>query len=349
MVYSVAIAGASGYVGGELLRMISQHPQLQVKTVTANSNVGEKVSSLHPHLLEYADMVFAPTDAQTLAGHDVVFLAMPHTKSAEVAAFISPETLVLDCGADFRLENEDDWNKFYGGTYAGHWAYGMPELLVEGGKGKQRKNLAGAKRIAVPGCNATAITLALAPGLADIVLEPHDIVSALSVGTSGAGRTLKSNLLASEIIGAASAYGVGGVHRHTPEIEQNLRHASGRSVVVNFTPALVPMSRGILAINTAKLVEGVTAEQVRATYEKAYASEKFVHVLPEGQFPSTSSTLGVNTCLIGIAIDEHAGRAVIVSAIDNMVKGTAGAAIQSLNLALGLAEDTGLAVNGVAP
>ena len=349
MVYSVAIAGASGYVGGELLRMIAQHPELEVKTVTANSNVGEKVASLHPHLIEYADLTFAPTDGATLAGHDIVFLAMPHTKSAEVAAWISDDALVLDCGADFRLENEDDWVKFYGGVYAGHWTYGMPELLVEGGKNKQRKNLVGAKRIAVPGCNATAVTLALAPGVSDILLEPQDIVSALSVGVSGAGRTLKSNLLASEILGSASAYGVGGVHRHTPEIEQNLRHASGRSVVLNFTPVLVPMSRGILAVNTAKLVPGTTAEQVRAAYEKAYASEKFVRVLPDGQFPSTASTLGVNTCLIGIAVDEHAGRAVIVSAIDNMVKGTAGAAIQSLNIALGLPEDTGLAVNGVAP
>lgn len=349
MVYSVAIAGASGYVGGELLRMISKHPQLEVKTVTANSNVGETVGNLHPHLREYASMVFAPTDAASLAGHDVVFLAMPHTKSAEVAALLSAETLVLDCGADFRLESEADWQKFYGGNYAGHWTYGMPELLVEAGKAKQRHNLAGAKRIAVPGCNATAITLALAPGLSEILLEPTDIVSALSVGTSGAGRTLKSNLLASEIMGSASAYGVGGIHRHTPEIEQNLRHASGRAVSLNFTPMLVPMSRGILAVNTAKLVEGTTEAQLRAAYEKAYGSEKFIEVLPAGQFPSTSSTLGVNTCLIGLSVDEHAGRAVIVSAIDNMVKGTAGAAIQSMNIALGLPEDTGLEVNGVAP
>ena len=349
MVYSVAIAGASGYVGGELLRMIAQHPQLEVKTVTANSNVGQTVASLHPHLLSYADMVFAPTDAENLAGHDVVFLAMPHTKSAEVAAMISADTLVLDCGADFRLESEADWDKFYGGTYAGHWTYGMPELLVEAGKQKQRHNIAGAKRIAVPGCNATAITLALSPGLSGILLEPTDIVSVLSVGTSGAGRTLKNNLLAREIMGGASAYGVGGVHRHTPEIEQNLRHASGRSVSVNFTPMLVPMSRGILAVNTAKLVPGTTEASLREAYETAYGQEKFVRLLPAGQFPATSSTLGVNTCLIGLSVDEHAGRAVIVSAIDNMVKGTAGAAIQSLNIALGLPEDTGLTVNGVAP
>lgn len=349
MVYTVAIAGASGYVGGELMRMIAQHPQLELKTVTANSNVGETVGALHPHLRQFADLVFVATDASTLAGHDVVFLAMPHTKSAEVAAWLSPETLVLDCGADFRLEHEADWVKFYGGTYAGHWNYGMPELLVEGGKDKQRSNLVGAKRIAVPGCNATAITLGLAPGLADILFEPHDIVSVLSVGYSGAGRTLKSNLLASEALGSASAYGVGGIHRHTPEIEQNLRHASGRTVSINFTPVLVPMSRGILAVNTAKLLPGVTASQVRSAYEKAYGTETFVQLLPDGQFPATASVVGANTCLVGIAVDEHAGRAVIVTAIDNMVKGTAGAAIQSLNIALGLPEQTGLNVNGVAP
>ena len=349
MVYSVAIAGASGYVGGELMRMISQHPELAIKTVTANSNAGETVASLHPHLLEFADLVFEPTTRETLAGHDIVFLAMPHTKSAEVAAWLTPETLVLDCGADFRLENKDDWVKFYGGDYAGHWAYGMPELIIEAGKAKQRENLVGVKRVAVPGCNATAITLALAPGLSDLLLDPHDIVSVLSVGYSGAGRTLKANLLASEALGSASAYGVGGVHRHTPEIEQNLRHASGRTVSINFTPMLVPMSRGILAVNTAKLLPGVTESQLRSAYASAYQNEPFVRVLPAGQLPATSSALGANTCLIAITVDEHAGRAVIVSAIDNMVKGTAGAAIQSLNIALGLPEQTGLNVNGVAP
>ena len=345
MVYSVAIAGASGYVGGELLRVIAGHPELQVKTVTANSNVGEKVSSLHPHLLSYADMVFAPTDAQTLAGHDIVFLAMPHTKSAEVAAWLSPETLVLDCGADFRLESADDWAKFYGGVHAGHWTYGMPELLVEAGHAKQRENLVGAKRIAVPGCNVTAITLALAPLANAGVIELDDIVSVLSVGTSGAGRTLKANLLASEVSGSASAYGVGGVHRHTPEIEQNLRKAAGAEVKVSFTPVLVPMSRGILAVNTATAKTSGAREALVA----AYSNEKFVRVLGDGEFPSTSSTLGVNTCLIGVAVDKHSNRVVVISAIDNLVKGTAGAAIQSLNIALGFAEDTGLSVNGVAP
>ena len=347
MVYSVAIAGASGYVGGELLRLVSAHPELKIKTVTANSNVGESVGTLHPHLVEYADLKFVPTDAEHLSGHDVVFLALPHAKSAEVAKFLSDETLVLDCGADFRLESEAAWTKFYGGSYAGSWPYGMPELLIQGGK--QRANLAGVKRVAVPGCNVTAITLALAPGLAAKVIEPNDIVSVLSVGTSGAGRTLKTNLLASEITQSASAYGVGGTHRHTPEIEQNLAKAAGQNVQVNFTPVLVPMSRGILAVNTAKLVAGTTEAQVREAWMNAYADEKFVRVLPAGEYPATAATVGANTCLIGLTVDEHAGRVVVVSAIDNLVKGTAGAAIQSLNIALGLPEDTGLTVNGVAP
>ncbi len=349
MVYSVAIAGASGYVGGELLRMISQHPQLQVKTVTANSNAGQPVSALHPHLLQFADLVFQDTNAHNLSGHDIVFLAMPHTKSAEVAAWISADTLVLDCGADFRLESKADWDHFYGSSFAGTWTYGMPELIIEAGASRQRSQLSGAKRIAVPGCNATAITLALAPGLAAGVIQPRDIVSVLAVGTSGAGRTPKPELLASELMNSAWAYGVGGIHRHTPEIEQNLRKSFGADVQLNFTPILVPMTRGILAVNTAKITDGVTADEVRAAFEQAYANEPFVHVLPVGQYPATSSTLGANTCLIGLTVDEHAGRVVIVSALDNMVKGTAGAALQSLNLALGLPEQTGLTVNGVAP
>mgnify|MGYP000488150868 CR=1 FL=1 len=349
MVYSVAIVGASGYVGGELMRVISQHPQLELKTVTANSNVGQTVGSLHPHLTQYSNLVFAPTDAETLAGHQVIFLALPHAKSAEVASWLPADALVLDCGADFRLESEADWNKFYGPNYAGSWTYGMPELLISGGTDKQRSLLSGANRVAVPGCNATAITLALAPGLSAKVIEPTDMVSVLSVGTSGAGRSLKASLLFSEISGSASAYQVGGIHRHTPEIEQNLSKSAGQPVQLGFTPVLVPMSRGILAVNTAKLVPGTTAQQVRQAWETAYRDEPFVHVLPEGEFPNTSSTVGANTCLMGITIDEAAGRVIVVSAIDNLVKGTAGAAIQSMNLALGLPEATGLNVNGVAP
>lgn len=348
MVYSVAIAGASGYVGGELLRLIAKHPQLEVKTVTANSNAGQTLGSVHPHLASFAHLEFQPTDERTLAGHDIVFLALPHTKSAEVAAWLSDDTLVLDCGADFRLEDAVAWKKYYGNEHAGTWTYGMPELILADGS-KQRERLRATRRIAVPGCNVTAITLALAPLAKAGLIDLTNLVSVLSVGTSGAGKSLKTSFLASEILGSASAYGVGGVHRHTPEIEQNLRNASGEQVTVSFTPVLVPMSRGILAVNTASVKPGVTLTQLRAAIAHTYSDEAFVRLLPEGEQPATASTLGVNTCQIAVAFDEHSGRAVITSAIDNLVKGTAGAAIQSMNLALGIAENLGLDLDGVAP
>ena len=341
---TVAIAGASGYVGGELLRLVAAHPELKLVAATANSNAGATIGSLHPHLTQFAAEVLKETTPEALATADIVFLALPHTTSAEVASWLREDQIVLDCGADFRLESAEQWVKFYGTEHQGTWTYGMPELVLADGT-KQREAIKGANRIAVPGCNVTAISLALAPLAKAGVIELDDIVSVLSVGTSGAGRTLKSNLLASEVSGSASAYGVGGVHRHTPEIEQNLGKAAGATVKVSFTPVLVPMSRGILAVNTATLKSG----DARAALEAAYQGEKFVKVLPADEFPATSSTLGVNTCLIGVAVDEHANRVVVVSAIDNLVKGTAGAAIQSLNIALGLAEDTGLSVNGVAP
>ena len=348
MVFKVAVAGASGYVGGELLRLIAMHSELELGAVTANTNAGQPLLALHPHLKSYEDRVLVETSKQSLAGHDIVFLALPHATSAEVAAYLPENVLVLDCGADFRLEDSKAWEKFYGTAHAGTWAYGMPELTLASG-GTQRENLRGVKRVAVPGCNVTAITLALAPALTAGLIEPKDIVSVLSVGTSGAGRSLKADLLASEVQGSARAYGVGGIHRHTPEIEQNLAHASGAEVKVSFTPVLVPMSRGILAVNTAKVSSTFSFAKLVAAYEQAYGSEVFIQVLAEGQQPNTSSVLGVNTAQISLSFDESAQRVVIVSAIDNLVKGTAGAAIQSMNLALGLPETLGLPIDGVAP
>ena len=342
MTYSVAVAGASGNVGGELLRLIAVHPQLELKTVTASSMVGEKVSKLHPSVAKYADLVFSPNDAESLANHDIVFLALPHSKSAEVAAWLSPETLVLDCGADFRLESAEDWQKFYGGEHAGTWTYGMPELVISPAGAKQREKLVGTKRIAVPGCNVTAITLGLAPALAEGLVQVDDIVSVLTVGTSGAGRGATEKLFELEPTGSANAYQVGGVHRHTPEIEQNLSKSAGKKIQVSFTPVLVPMSRGILAVNTARLVAGANIDLVRAAYENAYGNEEFIKINQSGSFPSTADAIGDNFALIGLAVDSHANRLVSVCAIDNLVKGTGGAAIQSMNIALGLPENTGL-------
>jgi N-acetyl-gamma-glutamyl-phosphate reductase len=348
MSLSVAVAGASGYAGGELLRLLSSHTDFDVRTVTAFQNAGQPLASVQPHLRSLEHLVLSETTPEVLAGHDVVFLALPHGKSGALTAQLGDNTLVVDCGADHRLVDEADWAKFYGGDFFGAWAYGLPELVLASG-GTQRDRLAGSRRIAVPGCNVTAITLGLAPGIRSGLIEANDIVAVLAVGPSGAGKSLRTELLASELLGSASAYGVGGVHRHTPEIIQNLSAAGGGTVTISFTPVLVPMSRGILATSTAKLAPGATANAVRDAWESTYADEPFVHVLPAGQFPRTADTVGANTALIGLAVDEAAGRVVVISAIDNLVKGTAGAAIQSANIALGLPEIAGLSVNGVAP
>ena len=347
MVFSVAVAGASGYAGGELLRLLAAHPDFEVRTVTAHSNAGQRLIDVQPHLRSLAHLVLGDTDADNLAGHDVVFLALPHGASGALTAQLPADTLVVDCGADHRLESEADWAAFYGGDYFGAWAYGVPELPVNGGR--QRDRLVGARRIAAPGCNASTVALALAPGILAGVIEATDIVAVLAVGPSGAGKSLKVPNLAAEVLGSANPYAVGGTHRHIPEIQQSLRWAGATAPTVSFTPVIVPMSRGILATATARLVPGTSAAAVREAWLSAYADEPFVHVLPAGQFPRTADVLGANTALIGLAIDEAAGRVITVTAVDNLVKGTAGAAIQSANIALGLPETRGLSTNGVAP
>lgn len=347
MSFSVAVAGASGNAGGELLRLIAEHPQLELKTVTASSMVGQKVSAVHANAVKFADMVFVETTPELLDGHDIVFLALPHAKSAELAKQLGDQALLIDCAADFRLESEADWLKFYKTPFAGTWAYGMPELLIDKGSSKQRDSLREVRRIAVPGCNVTAITLGLAPALSAGLVESSDIVSVLTVGTSGAGRGATEQMFELEPTGSANAYQVGGIHRHTPEIEQNLSKSAGQSVQVSFTPVLSSLERGILAVNTAKLSPGATLDSIRKAFESAYGDEFFIEVLPDSEFPSTVDTIGNNKAVIGLAIDEHANRLVTVCAIDNLVKGTAGAAIQSMNIALGLEESMGLTQIGL--
>ncbi|MCY7404743.1 MAG: N-acetyl-gamma-glutamyl-phosphate reductase [Cryobacterium sp.] len=352
MVFSVAVAGASGYAGGELLRLLAGHPEFDVRTVTAHSNAGQRLVDVQPQLRSLAHLTLVDTTPENLSGHDVVLVALPHGKSGELTAHLPAETLVVDCGADHRLESCDDWAAFYGGDYFGAWAYGVPELPIGTGTGagKQRSRLIGARRIAAPGCNASAVALALAPGINAGVIEAQDLVAVLAVGPRGAGKSLKMPNLAAEILGSANPYAVGGTHRHIPEILQSLRWAgSATDATISFTPVIVPMSRGILSTATARLVPGTSAAAVRAAWESAYADEPFVHLLPDGHFPRTADVLGANTALIGLAVDEAAGRVVTITAIDNLVKGTAGAAIQSANIALGLIETLGLTMNGVAP
>ncbi|MBV6725466.1 N-acetyl-gamma-glutamyl-phosphate reductase [Nocardioides daeguensis] len=341
----VAVAGASGYAGGEVLRLLLGHPGVEIGAVTAGSNAGERLGALQPHLLPLADRVLEPTTAEVLAGHDVVFLGLPHGQSGALAEELSSRddrVVVVDCGADFRLEDAAAWEQFYGSAHAGTWPYGLPELPGN------RDALRGARRVAVPGCYPTISSLALAPAVAAGLVVPDVVVVAAS-GTSGAGKAAKTHLLGSEVMGNASAYGVGGVHRHTPEITQNLGRLTPAEVKVSFTPLLVPMSRGILATCSAPLAAPVSAEEARAAYVKAYADEPFVHVLPAGQWPQTQAVLGSNAVHLQVAADEAAGRLVAVGAIDNLAKGTAGAAVQCMNLALGLDETTGLSTVGLAP
>ncbi|MHA7277963.1 N-acetyl-gamma-glutamyl-phosphate reductase [Arthrobacter sp. Hz1] len=343
MTISVAVSGASGYAGGEALRLLASHPSVTIGAITAHSSAGSRLGELQPHLHALSDRLIEETTVDNLAGHDVVILALPHGASAEIAAQLPPTTLVIDAGADHRLADPAAWEKFYGSPHAGTWPYGLPELPGH------REKLRGARRIAVPGCYPTSSLLALAPGFAAGLLQPDDVVIVAASGTSGAGKAVKANLLGSEVMGGMSPYGVGGGHRHTPEIEQGLSLAAGKQVQVSFTPTLAPMSRGILTTATAKVLPGTTTEQLRDAWTAAYDDEPFVTVLPEGQWPATKAVLGSNYANLQLAYDGHAGRVIVTCVIDNLTKGTAGGAIQSMNIALGLPETAGLILQGVAP
>ena len=344
--FKVAVAGASGYAGGELLRLLLAHPHVEIGALTGASNAGTELGRLQPHLQPLADRILQPTDVETLSGHDVVFLALPHGQSGPLAADLGEDAVIIDCGADFRLSDGAAWEHFYGTPHAGTWPYGLPELPGN------RERLAGSRRVAVPGCYPTVSSLAMAPALAAGIVEP-DVVIVAASGTSGAGKAAKTHLLGSEVMGNVSAYGVGGVHRHTPEMVQNLSAAAQAPVTVSFTPVLVPMPRGILATCSAPLAEGVDAATVGAVayqaYVAAYADEPFVQVLPEGLWPQTQAVAGANTVHLQVAVDSAARRLVVVGAIDNLTKGTAGAAVQCMNLSLGLPETVGLPMVGVAP
>lgn len=352
---TVAISGATGYAGGEMLRLLSAHPHLHVTTVCGHSTAGSTLEEHQPHLREYAHLEIQPTTAEVLAGHDVVILALPHGKSGPIAqqlAQAAPQTLIVDLAADHRLELAGAWQQYYHSEHPGTWTYGLPELMRATGP-SQRELLAHTNRIAVPGCNVTAVTLAVQPLVRAGLIDHTRLSAVLANGVSGAGKALKPHLLAAEVLGAASPYAVGGTHRHIPEIEQNLAHVLGENVAevsarITLTPTLVPMSRGILATVTAP-VTSPTGEDLHATLAAAYRDEPFITVLPDGQWPSTGSTAGSNSAHLQATVDPRTGTAVIVAAIDNLVRGTAGQAIQSINLALGLDESTGLSTQGVAP
>ena len=347
----VAVAGASGYAGGELLRLLAGHPDLEIGAVTAGTSAGKPITSIHPNLTghpAFDGRDFGATEASTLGGAELIFMALPHGESAALAKQL-PDARIVDLSADFRLGDADAWHRFYGSVrYAGRWAYGLPELPGA------REDIEAARAVAAPGCYATTSILALAPLLKAGLAEPGDIVIVAASGSSGAGRSPRPDLLASEVMGSMSAYKVGGGHRHTPEIEQALSELAARPVTVSFTPVLAPMPRGILATCTARLAPEVAqnpdaGNALRGAFADAYAGGPFVHLLPAGQWPVTGAVAGSNGAHIQVAADTHAGRAVVVAATDNLGKGAAGQAVQIANLMLGLPEAAGLTTHGVQP
>jgi N-acetyl-gamma-glutamyl-phosphate reductase len=355
----VAVAGASGYAGGELLRLLAGHPDLEVAAVSAGSSAGKPITSIHPNLTghpAFDGKNFVTTTAETLGDAELIFMALPHGESATLAAQL-PGTRIVDLSADFRLGDEENWHQFYADApYAGRWAYGLPELPSAPGKVSAREKIKAARTVAAPGCYATTSILALAPLLAAGLVEPDDIVIVAASGTSGAGRSLRYDLLASEVMGSMSAYQVGGTHRHTPEIEQALSEVlpEPAAVTLSFTPTLAPMPRGILATSTARLAPAVAESEnatsvLRAAFAGAYGGGPFVHLLPEGQWPATAAVYGSNGAHVQVAADPHAGRAVVISTTDNLGKGAAGQAVQIANLMLGLPETAGLTTHGVSP
>ena len=334
-----AIVGASGYAGTELLRLLLDHPNFEPTVITAHSNAGELITSVAPQLAKLGDRRFEAFELAKVNACELVFLALPHGESAALIAQLDPDLKVVDLGADFRLTSAEKWAQYYGGTHAGTWTYGLPEL-----PGK-REVIAKSSRVANPGCYATSISLAIAPALE--LIDIQDIVVVAASGTTGAGRSAKVNLLGSEVMGSLSSYKFGGVHQHTPEVEEALTCIVGGDVKISFTPILAPMPRGILSTVTAKLTSNASTESMHALYTKAYAADEFVTVLPIGQMPKTNSVIGSNHVQLQVAVDAHTNRLIISAVIDNLGKGAAGQAIQNANLICGLPENAGLETLGL--
>jgi len=334
-----AVIGASGYAGGELLRILSTHPHLQVTQVSAHSNAGELITTVHPHLTTHHGEKFLSIDSLKFAEIDVAFIALPHGQSAGIIEKFSKKTKIVDLGADFRLIDAEQWSKYYDGSHAGVWTYGLPEIPGN------RAKISESSQVANPGCYATSIITGVLPALG--VIDSSDIVVVAASGTTGAGRNAKISLIASEVMGSLTSYKFGGVHQHTPEVEQALGQVSGKKVKISFTPILAPMPRGILTTITARLSENIDTEEVHSLFSDFYKNDYFVDVLPIGQLPKTASLTGSNKIQMQVAVDEHTDRLVISVAIDNLGKGAASQAIQNANLMCGFHEGAGLSTDGL--
>jgi N-acetyl-gamma-glutamyl-phosphate reductase len=335
----IGLIGGSGYAGGELLRLLASHPHFEVSAISAHSNAGEDVTSIHPQLQSYAGRKFTSFNSDDFSQCELVFLALPHGESAKLIPHLPESAKIVDLGADYRLKSKESWQKYYGGEYAGSWVYGIADLAG------RSTEISKATRVANPGCYATSIALGTAP--ASDFTDLGDVVVVAASGTTGAGRSAKINLIASEVSGSLTSYKFGGVHQHTPEIEETLSDISGQNVKVSFTPILAPMPRGILSTITIKLRKEISIAEVRKIYQDYYQESPFVHLLPEGQMPKTAAVIGSNFAQIQVAIDEHTSRLVISIAIDNLGKGAAAQALHNANLIAGFDPTAGLLGDGL--
>lgn len=360
MTIRVGIVGASGFAGSEIARILAAHPQVHVETLMAHRSAGERYGTFNAHIPQLADRTIEETDVDRLRTCDAVFVALPHGQSASLTRELEGGPLVIDCGADHRLTSRTAWDRFYGGPYPGAWTYGMPELvhgeeygdLSSGATEKasvSRDELSRARSIAVPGCNVTSVTLALQPAVAAGIVDATQVTATLAVGYSGAGRSSKPHLTATAALSNLAPYSALGQHRHVPEIIQNFTVAGAREASVDFTPILAPTSRGILAVVHAPLAASEDSDPHRLThaYQTCYAHEPFVTI--SADLPQTQPILGTGRATVWAGINEDTGVVTAISAIDNLGKGTASAAVQSMNLACGFEETEGIPTIGVAP
>jgi len=334
----VGVLGASGYTGAELTRLLLGHPQVEIAAMTADRHAGKPMEEVFPHLGGYGLPDLVTVDDVDWGGLDVAFACLPHATTQEVVSRLPESLKVVDLSADFRLRDPEVYEATYGKP---HGAVELQKQAVYGLTEIYRDDIRPARLVACPGCYPTAAQLPLVPLIEGGMVDADDIIIDAKSGVTGAGRSLKEGMLFAEVWGGFHAYGV-ATHRHGPEIEQTLGEAAGRPVTVNFTPHLVPMNRGILATIYVRLEDGATAHDLRAKLAERYADEPFVHVLKEGAAPATRQVTGSNRCLIGVFADRVKGRAIVLSAIDNLVKGASGTAVQNMNLVCGIPETTGL-------
>lgn len=335
MTYKIAILGASGYTGAELVRLIASHPNLEVAALSGNSKAGQSMAQVFPHLRHLDLPVLTTIEDMNFDGIDLAFCALPHKTSQEVIAKLPKTLKIVDLSADFRLRDPEDYETWYGNA---HSAVEMQEEAVYGLTEFYRDEIAKARLVAGTGCNAATGQFALRPLIAAGVIDLDEIIMDLKCAVSGAGRALKENLLHAELSEGAHAYAVGGTHRHLGEFDQEFSALAGRPVHVQFTPHLIPANRGILATTYVK----GDAQAIHKALEIRYVHESFIEVLPMGEHPSIRHIRGSNFCHIGVVADRREGRAIVIAALDNLTKGSSGQAIQNANLMLGLPETEGL-------